>query len=371
VIGSGAAIAERIDAVHARAYTVPTERPESDGTHQWGATTIVIAEIEAGGARGMGYTYTDESAAGLIERLLAPELLGRDGEEIRGLGERMRRRARNIGVGGVVAAACSALDIALWDLAGVQRGASLAGLLGAGSDRVPIYGSGGFTSYTVEQLQEQLGAWADQGIRRVKMKVGRAPHRDAERVRRAREAIGDGAELYVDANGAYARKQALAMAAAFDREAGVTWLEEPVPSAAREGLRHIRDRAPAGVEIAAGEYSYTPADSADLLRAGAVDVLQADATRCGGVTGMLAAGALAAAAHVPFSAHCAPGISASICAAIGITRHIEYFADHVRLESMLFDGLPERIGGELRIDRARPGHGMTVKSADAEPYRVR
>jgi L-alanine-DL-glutamate epimerase-like enolase superfamily enzyme len=113
-------------------------------------------------------------------------------------------------------------------------------------DAAPIYGSGGFTSYTIGQLQHQLGDWAAEGIGRVKMKIGRDPAADLDRVAAARMAIGPQVELVVDANGAYTRKQALAQAERFAAE-GVAWFEEPAPSNDLAGLRLLRDRAPAGM----------------------------------------------------------------------------------------------------------------------------
>ena len=147
-----------------------------------------------------------------------------------------------------------------------------------------MYGSGGFCSYTERELQEQLGGWAAQGLPAVKMKVGRDARADPERVRAAREAIG-GAGLFVDANGAYSRKQALALADVFAGE-GVTWLEEPVSSDDLAGLRLVRDRAPPGMDVAAGEYGYAPEYFRRMLEAGAVDVLQADADPLRGRDGL-------------------------------------------------------------------------------------
>src|SRR5262249_46787321 len=153
---------------------------------------------------------------------------------------------------------------------------------------ISVYGSGGFTSYSIAQLQAQLGTWAGDGISKVKMKVGSSPKDDVDRVRAARQVIGTRAELFVDANGAYTRKQALDFA---DRFAvyDVRWFEEPVSSDDLEGLRLIRNRAPAVMNIAAGEYGYETTYFRRMLDAGAVDVLQADATRCAGVTGFLEA----------------------------------------------------------------------------------
>jgi L-alanine-DL-glutamate epimerase-like enolase superfamily enzyme len=204
----------------------------------------------------------------------------------------------------------------------------------------------------------------------VKIKVGRDPSRDPDRLSAAREAVGT-AELYVDANGAYSRKQALAWADQFASTWGVTWFEEPVSSADLEGLRLLRDRAPAGMDIAAGEYAYVAADFRNLVETGAVDCLQADVTRCGGITGLTAASGLASAHGIDVSGHCAPAISAHAFCAVERLRHLEYFHDHVRIESMLFDGVLEPSGGSLSPDLSRPGNGLELKREDAERWRVR
>jgi L-alanine-DL-glutamate epimerase-like enolase superfamily enzyme len=201
------------------------------------------------------------------------------------------------------------------------------------------------------------------------MKIGTDPGRDMERVKQAREAIGPDTELFVDANGAYSRTQALDFAERF-RELDVVWFEEPVPSDDLEGLHFLRDRAPAGMDIAAGEYGYTLLYFRRMLDAEAVDVLQADASRCGGITGFLGAATLCQARLMPFSAHCAPALHAHpACAAIPL-RHIEYFHDHVRIEQMFFDGVLTPQGGMLCPDLSRPGNGLEFKRQDAERYRV-
>ena len=232
------------------------------------------------------------------------------------------------------------------------------------SSSVMCGGSGGFTSYSLDRIREQLSGWVEQGIPRVKMKVSREPERDAERLDAARAAIGDDVELYVDSNGALTRKEAVRWAERFARDWGVTWHEEPVSSADFEGLRLVRDAAP--LDVAAGEYAYVPADFRDLLDC--VDCLQADVTRCGGITGFLRAGALADAFGLELSAHCAPSASVPACCAVPAFRHLEWFHDHVRLEPLLFDGVLEPVDGALRPDRSRPGNGLELKRADAERY---
>ena len=281
----------------------------------------------------------------------------------------MIRAVRNIGRRGVAAMAISAVDNAMWDLKAKLLDVSLAVLLGRVRDSIPVYGSGGFTSYTVDELQKQLEGWATDGFGRVKMKIGRDARADRDRVRAAREAIGDAVELFVDANGAYSRKMALSQAEKF-AESDVRWFEEPVSSDDLEGLHLIRDRAPARMEIAAGEYGYELQYFDQMIAAGAVDVLQADATRCCGITGFVKTSALCESRSIPLSAHCAPSLHAHLGCALLPMRHLEYFFDHVRIESALFDGFRAPVGGEIRPDFSRPGIGVELKGRDAERYRV-
>ncbi|UGS38335.1 D-galactarolactone cycloisomerase [Capillimicrobium parvum] len=199
------------------------------------------------------------------------------------------------------------------------------------------------------------------------MKVGREPARDRHRLAVARAAIGPDVEFYVDANGAYERREARAWAQTF-ADAGVTYLEEPVSSDDLDGLRLLRDRAPAGLAIAAGEYAYALEDVARMLAAGAVDVQQVDVTRCGGITELVRAGALCQALGVPLSAHCAPAVSVHACCAVQRLAHLEYFHDHVRIERLLFDGTLEPDGGDLVPDRTAAGHGLTLRRDAAARY---
>jgi L-alanine-DL-glutamate epimerase-like enolase superfamily enzyme len=223
-----------------------------------------------------------------------------------------------------------------------------------------VYGSGGFTSYDDGRLAGQLGEWVARGIPSVKMKIGRDRSADLRRIAVARGAIGEEAELFVDANGAYDRKQALAMADAM-RDARVSWFEEPVTSDDLEGLRLLRDRAPPAMDVAAGEYGYEIGYFARMLAAGAVDVLQADVTRCAGYTELLRVAALCAAHRTPLSAHTAPSLHAHICCALPECRHVELFYDHVRLERLLLDGALDAHGGALAPVRQRAGNGLALK----------
>ncbi|HVA89185.1 MAG TPA: enolase C-terminal domain-like protein [Chloroflexota bacterium] len=356
-----------IEGLRVSAYKIPTDLPEADGTFSWDSTTLVLVEVSGGGMEGLGYTYADTATACLIRDLLTAKVIGLDAMDTPGCWEAMVRAIRNLGRPGISSMAISAVDVALWDLKSRLLDLSLTTLLGAVRESVPIYGSGGFTSYSIGQLQKQLGGWVKQGIRRVKMKIGTHPEADLGRVQAAREAIGPDAALYVDANGAYSRKQALAQAGAF-RECGVVWFEEPVSADDLEGLRLIRDRAPAGMDIAAGEYGYDLWYFRHMLEAGAVDVLQADASRCAGITGFLRACALSEARGLALSAHCAPSLHLAACAAVPLLSPIEYFHDHARIEQMLFDGAATPVDGALHPDRSRPGLGLEFKRADAVPF---
>lgn len=350
-------------------YRVPTDAPESDGTLSWDATTLVLVQLQAGGSTGLGFSYADAATARLIHDTLKPRVVGSEALNIAGIWQAMVDSIRNLGRPGVASMAIAAVDIALWDLKAKLLQLPLVRLLGAVRSSVPIYGSGGFTSYTLQQLQNQLGHWSGSGIARVKMKVGRDAHADVERVKQARAAIGDATALFVDANGAYSRKQALAMAEVFSQH-GVSWFEEPVSSDDLDGLRLIRDRAPAGMDIAAGEYGYDTPYFSRMLSAGAVDVLQADATRCAGITGFMRVAALCEAHNLPLSAHCAPSVHAHPGCAAQVVRHLEYFHDHVRIERMLFDGALNPHNGALTPDLSQPGLGLQFKFQDARPYEV-
>ncbi|GGJ27466.1 enolase C-terminal domain-like protein [Streptomyces brasiliensis] len=352
-------------------YTVPTDAPEANGTLAWDSTTMVLAEVSAGGATGTGWTYGPASVGLMLGEHLATLVEGQDALDIPALHDAMCRSVREAGRPGITGCAISALDIALWDLKARLLDLPLVSLLGAARTRVPVYGSGGFTTYPEKCLADQLGRWVhEQRIPRVKIRIGtgwdQGFHRDLSRVRAAGRAIGPGTELYVDANGAYNRKQALRIGSALGHY-GVSWFEEPVSSDDLTGLRLLRDTL--DCDVAAGEYGYDLPYFARLVTAGAVDCLQVDATRCGGITEFLRAAALALAHGLEISARCAPNAHAAAAAAIPNLRHIEWFHDHVRIESMFFDGTLDPTGGTVQPSQG-PGHGLTLRRQDAEKYRV-
>jgi L-alanine-DL-glutamate epimerase-like enolase superfamily enzyme len=356
-----------IEKVAVAVYEIPTDKPESDGTLRWESTTMVTVHVHAGAKKGFGYSYTAAGAAAVVAKL-AEKIRGVDAFDIPRCWSLMTAEIRNIGEAGISRMAVCAVDVALWDLKAKLLELPLARLLGRLRDRVAVYGSGGFTSYTIEELQEQLAGWVAAGIPRVKMKIGRDPAKDPDRIRAARQAIGEKPSLFVDANGGYDRKQALAMADELS-QSNVTWYEEPVSQNDAEGLRFIRERVPPAIEVTAGEYGFLGDDFRILLQSGAVDVLMADITRCG-ITGYVQAAALCEAHHVPLSSHCAPALHLHPSCALEPVRHMEYFHDHVRIENLLLDGISEPVDGFLTPDFSRPGLGLELKTGDAKKFEV-
>src|SRR5438309_1964608 len=233
--------AVKVEGLGVSAYTVPTDQPESDGTAEWDSTTIVVVEVRAAGVTGLGYTYAPVAAGKLVEEKLVELVQGRDAFATGEAWEAMAVALRNAGRPGIGFCALSAVDLALWDLKAWLLELPLVDLVGRARDQAPIYGSGGFTSYSLARIREQLSGWVDQGIPRVKMKVSREPERDPERLDTARQAIGDETELYVDSNGAFGRKEALAWAERFRREWGDAGYEERVRSADLVGMVILLD----------------------------------------------------------------------------------------------------------------------------------
>lgn len=265
--------------------------------------------------------------------------------------------------------AISAIDNALWDLRAQLLGVPLVSLIGKVRDAISVYGSGGFTTYTDEQLTRQFSGWAEKGFGMMKMKVGTDSAADPLRVSVARNAIGNGSRLFVDANGAYTVTEAVRLAKIFSENA-VEWIEEPVSSDNLVGLNQVRTRVPAGMDVAAGEYGYTAWYFRRMLEAQAITVLQADATRCGGITGFLNVAALCWAHNLPLSSHCGPSMHLHVCCAAPRVIHMEFFHDHARIERMLFDGFCEPVSGKMSPDLSRPGMGLELKKKDAAAYLV-
>jgi L-alanine-DL-glutamate epimerase-like enolase superfamily enzyme len=359
----------KISSGQVTALQIPTDQPESDGTAQWDSTTMIVVELSAAGVTGLGYTYTNVAAATVAQELIKKEVLNQNAFQIPQIHYAMDRKTRNWGRPGLASNAISAIDISLWDLKARLLQQPMLSVLGKARDDIPAYGSGGFTSYSEKELIRQLTGWASHGFESVKMKVGREPGKDVKRVAAVQKALEGKAELYVDANGAYDRQQALLKSQQFGDQ-GATWFEEPVTSDDRVGLRLLVHRAPDLMKIAAGEYIYVLDDARLMVEAQAVDVLQADVTRCGGISNFLKIGHLCEMFHFPYSGHTAPALHGILCCALTPAINVEYFYDHVRIENMIFDGVIQPVNGKLRPDLSRPGLGLEFKRADAQKFQV-
>ncbi len=361
--------AARVETISAGVYTFPTPAPESDGTLTWEATTAVTVTVTAGNLTGLGWTYSSPAAADIVTGKLGDVVRGRDVQDVPGSWEAMIRACRNLGRPGVVSAAVAAVDIALWDLKAKLLDVPLHALFGRARESVPVYGSGGFTSLTDDELREQVDGWLTAGCRAVKIKVGdswgAALERDLQRTSLLRDLVGPDVDLMVDANGAYNRGQAARMGRAYD-ELGVVWFEEPLSSDDLSGLSRLRGQL--RCDVAAGEYADSALYVQRMLAAAAVDCLQIDVTRCAGYTEWLRCAAIAASHNLDISGHCAPSLHAPVAAAVPNLRHVEWFADHARLEPLLVHGLPAVTSGALHLTDA-PGHGMTLR-LEAERWRA-
>jgi L-alanine-DL-glutamate epimerase-like enolase superfamily enzyme len=364
------AVGSAVERIDVCAYRIPTATDhESNGTLTWDSTSVVVVEVQADRRAGLGYTYGHPAAAQVIESKLASIVEGADALMPERCWAQMMVQARQLGHAGIAAMAISAVDVALWDLKAQLLGVSLADALARFHESVPIYGSGGFCNYSSEQLADQVGEWVRAGFHSMKIKVGRDRTADLRRVEEVSSVAGPAVEVMVDGNGAYALADALDWAERF-RERGVSYFEEPLSSQDLTGLGELRRRAPAGMAIAAGEYGWNLPYFERMLDAGAVHILQADVTRCGGITNMLRVDGLCKARNLPFSAHCAPAISAHACCAMESVIHIEYFFDHYRIERMLFEGTLDPREGLLTPDRSRPGLGLELRREAAERYEL-
>lgn len=353
----------RLEALETSVHRFPTPEPESDGTLEWDSTTAVVVTARAGNKTGLGWTYSTAATAEIVRDHLAPAITGRDVNDVTACWTAMHRACRNLGTRGVAMHAISAVDVALWDLKARLLDLPLSEMFGRCRDEVPVYGSGGFTSMSDDQLAEQIDGWRSAGCTAMKIKIGEQwgtnVERDLRRVEQLRRSAGQGVALMVDANGGYHRGQARRVGEQLD-QLGVVWFEEPVSSDDVAGLTALR--AALSCDIAAGEYVADLADAQLLMDA--VDCLQLDATRCGGYTGFLRAAAAAAAHSLPVSAHCAPALHLPVAAAVRALMHVEWFADHARLEPMLLDGVPPVRNGAMPVRTDRAGHGYELTGED-------
>ncbi len=319
-----------------------------------------------GGFEGLGVGQASPGVREVISNALRPLLIDADPMDIRQLWDDMFWLSRQFGSGGIGALAISAVDIGLWDLKAKALGLPLYKLIGAVRDSVPVYGSGGGTHLTKDELVAEAAGYVERGIPRVKIKVGkdfgRAEKEDIERVTAVRDAVGYDVALYVDANSAYHPKQAIYLAKEFE-QSQVGWFEEPVLTEDVEGLARIVGAT--SIQIATGEQEYSVHGFRGLLSAAAVDIVQPDVFRVGGVTAWLRIAELAETFNRPVAPHLAPLVHLHLACTIPNLKSLEYRDIDMEADRGWYHDVPQLNGGTWSPFPDRLGLGLEL-----DPYAV-
>lgn len=341
----------RIAAAHVHLVSAPVEGGFADATRKVETLGFVIVRILTDdGQEGIGITYNEvggEATAELIRRNMVPKLIGRDPLETEVLWQEFFHYLRGVGRKGMTYCALSAVDIALWDLKGKILGLPVYKLLGGSNTKVPVYGSGGWTSFSDDELVAEITGMVDRGYTAVKFKVGVSGgtdlRRDAERVRKVREAVGPDVLLMVDANNCFDAARAVQLANRI-REYDIFFFEEPVFADDIPGL--ARFRRGTDIPLATGEHEYTKFGVRDLLLNEAADVVQVDGARVGGYTELIKCAALTQTWNVKFAPHAMEHIHLHFAAATPNALFLE------RL--LIFEGISDKV---FKTPRP-PVHGM-------------
>jgi L-alanine-DL-glutamate epimerase-like enolase superfamily enzyme len=363
------AVLDRISSVTLSSVTLPLPTGISDAKVLTGRqrpmteVAFLFAEIETeAGLEGVGFSYS-KRAGGPAQfahaREVAPDLIGEDPSDIGRLWTKLVWAGASVGRSGAATQALAAVDVALWDLKAKRAGLPLAKLLGAHRDSVRCYNtSGGFLHEPIEQVLDNATLTLESGVGGIKIKVGQPDSaEDLRRVRAVREHIGD-APLMVDANQQWDRPTAMRVGRALE-EFGLVWIEEPLDAYDAEG--HAALARSLDTAIASGEMLTSVAEHAELIRHGAVDILQPDAPRIGGITQFLKLAALAEHRNLQLAPHFAMEIHVHLAAAYPIEPWVEHF-------DWLYPLFPERL--EIRDGRMhlsdRPGLGVTLSDQARE-----
>ncbi|SDX05305.1 mandelate racemase/muconate lactonizing enzyme family protein [Roseicitreum antarcticum] len=329
---------------------------------------IGVTVTDANGEQGTGWTFTSDYGGGeaikaLLDVVLLGQLIGRDADEVEVLNEELFHRTHRLGHG-IASMAIAAIDVALWDLRSRKRGVSLATMLGKRRDRVPAYGSGKASpSLPIDDLIETSAGYIAEGFDAVKIRVGREPDRDVERVRAVRNAIGPAPRILCDAN----ERLSLPAALWLGKQLGdldIYWFEEPVLSQDIEGYRRLRAQLP--MAIASGEHFHSRRDFAPFVSAGALDVLQPDLCFVGGFTEALRIGELADTFGLAVAPHFMTVLHIHLAAALPRATYVEYYPF---MDDLMEHGLTVEEGHILVPDRS--GHGVTFTQDAWDRYLVR
>lgn len=323
------------------------------------------------GLEGLGVGQASPGVRDVIDSALRHILIGQDPMNIEKLWSDMFWAVRGYGRRGLAFLAVSAVDIGLWDLKAKALGMPLYKLLGPYREAVPVYGSGGWTNYTVDELVAEMEGYVDQGIPRIKMKVGKdfgsAEREDIERVAAVRSAVGHDVALYIDANNGYYTKQAIYMAREFE-EYQVGWYEEPVLADDIPGLAEIR-RATT-IPLASGEMEYTKYGFRDLITGGGADIVQPDVVRVGGVTEWMKVAHMAEAFNLQVAPHMAQLVHMHVCCAIPNLKAMEYANMYLAADEVWYTEFPTQKDGFLTPYHDKPGLGLELDPYSVEKWSV-
>ncbi len=358
----------KIKDVRTTLLSVPLNPPIADSTHvlhhiQWILVDVFTDNGFVGNSFMLTFDYGPELLRGIVDRELKKLVVGKDPGDISGIWQACYSHCEYIGQSGVAAWGIAAIDIALWDLLGKRLGVPVAQLFGSNRSHVPIYGSGGWLSYSMEELLAEATGYVQRGFSMVKMKVGSPDlKRDIERVREVRKAIGDRVNLMVDANQAFTPHQAVSFARQVEDQ-NIFWFEEPVSKDDLDGYCQVAFST--FIPVATGEREYSLGALRDFLVRKGASILQPDALRIGGLSQCMKVAHLAECFNRPLAPHFYKELDIHVLAAIRNGLFLEYFA---WLDDLLEHPL-EISNGMAKVPTV-PGLGIEFKPEAIKEYKV-
>jgi len=344
----------------------PSNREAAERSDEFFELIGVTVE-DTSGARGSGFTFTSDYGGGeavkaLLDTLLVRRLVGRDVIDIDAINEDLLHVTHRLGFG-IASLAIAAVDIGLWDLRARMAGVSVARALGQVRDRVPAYGSGKASpTLPIDDLVALSVEYVRAGFHAVKIRIGRNPAADGERLRRVREALGPEVRIMCDANERLDLPTALRVGQSLV-ESGIYWLEEPLPSQDLEGYRRLRAALP--IPLALGEHVYSQREFIPYIANGAIDIVQPDACMMGGFSEAMKIGRVAESFGLAIAPHFMTPLHIHLAAALPRATYVEYYPF---MDDLLSAHLVVEDGAVLVPKE--PGHGIEFTPDAWKRYRV-
>jgi L-alanine-DL-glutamate epimerase-like enolase superfamily enzyme len=356
----------KIDEVRVTKLVMPLKKPIADSTHvlkkiEWIVVEILTDEGITGNSFMLTFDYGTELLKGIVETELKKEIIGKDPQYINKIWDAVWNRTEYIGQSGVAAWGIAAIDIALWDLLGKSLGSPVYKLLGAYTDEVPIYGSGGWLSYSTDELLDEANRYLKRGFTAVKMKVGSPDQkRDVERVKEVRKCVGEDILLMVDANQAWTPDEAIHFGKRV-QDQNIFWFEEPTSKDNIAGYARIA--ASLEIPLATGEREYSLGAFRELMEQKGATIIQPDALRIGGITPWMKLAHLAETFHLRVASHFYKEIDIHVLASVRNGLFLEFFP---WLDDLLINPL-EIVNGVAKVPQ-RPGLGVEFKPEAIREY---